>query len=170
MFFNTAAEDACPEKRRQQMTTRDHEFDENGLLRDGRSARVGMMMRDSLSPVQRAIMQDGITTGRDKIYERAAADERVTIVDAFGNGGAALHRPGARYAVQGAGTTDPAPTHADARDEAYQQHDAEEARRWWQGSDREIPVKRVTGDALQDAYLDRDEHDANAWRQQTETR
>jgi hypothetical protein len=152
------------------MTTReDEDFDENGLLRDGRSARVGMMMRDSLSPVPRAIMQDGIASGRDKIYERAAADERLTIVDAFGNGGAALHRPGARYAVQGAGTPDPAPAHAVARDEAYRQHDAEEARRW-QGSDREIPVKRVTGDARMDAYLDRDEHDANAWRQQTETR
>jgi hypothetical protein len=88
------------------MTTRSNEdFDENGLLRDGRSARVGMMMRDSLSPVQRAIMQDGVASGRDKIYERAAADERVTIVDAFGNGGAALHRPGARYAVRGGAFT-----------------------------------------------------------------
>jgi hypothetical protein len=127
------------------ITRKDEDFDENGLLRNGRSTRVGMMTRDSVR------------------------DERLTIVDAFGNGGAALQRPGARYAVQGAGTTDPAPTHADARDEAYRQHDAEEARRW-QGSDREIPVKRVTGDARMDAYLDRDEHDANAWRQQTERR
>jgi hypothetical protein len=145
------------------MTTNDEDFDENGLLRDGRSSRVGMMMRDSMSPVQRAIMQDGAASGRDKIYDR------LTIVDAFGNGGAALHRPGARYAVLRAGTTDPAPAHADAkhadgRDEAYRQHDAEEARRWWQGTDREVPVKRVTGDARQDAYQDRDEHDANAWK------
>jgi hypothetical protein len=152
------------------MTNKDDNIDERGLLRDGCSFRVGMMMRDGLSPVQRAVMQDGIASGRDKIYERAAADEGLTIVDAFGNGGAALHRPGPRYAVQGAGTTDPAPTHADAthadaRDEAYRKHDAEEARRWWQGTDREIPVKRVTGDARMDAYLDRDEYDANAWRQ-----
>jgi hypothetical protein len=144
------------------MTTNDEDFDENGLLRDGRSSRVGMMMRDSLSPVQRAIMQDGIASGRDKIHER------LTIVDAFGNGGLALHRPGARYAVQGADTADPAPahadaTHADARDEAYRQHDAEEARRW-QGEGREVPVKRVAGDARMDAYLDREEHDASAWR------
>jgi hypothetical protein len=128
------------------MTTRNDDFDENGLLRDGHSSRVGMLMRDS------------------------ATDERLTIVDAFGNGGAALHRPGARYAVQGAGgTTDPAPTHKDAkdakdaRDEAYRLHDAEEARRW-QGDGREIPVKRATGDAVLDAYRDRDESDANAWR------
>jgi hypothetical protein len=82
-------------------------------------------------------MQDGITSGRDKIYERAAADEGLTIVDAFGNGGAALHRPGARYAaLSRVRTPDPAPTHADTRrtrtprDEAYRQHDAAEARRW----------------------------------------
>jgi hypothetical protein len=70
-------------ERKQRMTTKDENFDEHGLLRDGRSTRVGMMMRDSLSP----------------------ADERVTIVDAFGNGGAALHRPGARYAVRGGAFT-----------------------------------------------------------------
>jgi hypothetical protein len=133
------------------MTNKDDDFDENGLLRNGRSARVGMMMRDSSDA------------------------ERLTIVDAFGCGGAALHRPGPRYAVQGAGTTDPAPTHSDAthadvRDETYRQHNAEEARRWWQGTDREVPVKRVTGDARLDAYQDRDEHDANAWRRPTEER
>jgi hypothetical protein len=92
------------------MTTRsDEDFDENGLLRDGRSARVGMMMRDSLSPVQRAIMRDCVATGRDKIYERAAADERVTIVDAFGNGGAALQRPGVCYGCTPAQARQPQP-------------------------------------------------------------
>jgi subtilisin family serine protease len=140
------------------MTDKDDDFDENGLLKNGRSSRVGMMMRDSLSPVQRAVMQDGI--------ERAAADERITIVDAFGNAGAALQRPGARYAVPSPAATDPAPAQdaTDPRDEAYRQHDAEEARRW-QGDGREVPVKRVTGDARMDAYLDREEHDANAWKQ-----
>jgi hypothetical protein len=130
------------------ITRKDDDFDENGLLRNGRSTRVRMMTRDS------------------------AADEHLTIVDAFGNGGAALHRPGARYAVQagagstdaGAGSTDADATHADARDEAYRQHDAEEARRW-QGQGREIPVKRDTGDAVLDAYRERDEHDANAWKE-----
>jgi hypothetical protein len=141
----------------------DDDFDENGLLKDGHSIRVGMM--DSLSPLQAAIMQDSISSGRDKIFEPVTTDQRITVVDAFGNGGLALHRPGYRYAAPCAGTTDAgiAPPLADARDEAYQQHDAEEARRW-QGSDREIPLKRITDDARLDAYLARDEHDANAWR------
>jgi hypothetical protein len=129
------------------MTTKDDNFDEHGRLKDGRSTRVGMTARD----------------GQD--------DERVTIVDAFGNGGAALQRPGARYAVQAtpnqaakdAAARDAAAKDADPRDAAYREHDAAEARRW-QGADRAVPVKSATGDARQDAYLDRDEHDANAWR------
>jgi hypothetical protein len=81
--------------------------------------------------------------------------------------------------VQGAGAPDPEPTHKDEKDqkdadakdakdpreEAYRQRDAEDARQWWQGTDREIPVKSATGDARQDAYQARDEHDANAWRE-----
>jgi hypothetical protein len=131
------------------MTTRDDAFDENGLLRDGHSSRVRMTMRDS-------------------------ADERVTIVDALGCGGFALHRPGARYAAQagatdaGAGSTAADADPKDPRIEAYQQHDNAEARRW-QGDGREVPVRQSTGDARQDAYLDRDESDANAWRNPTPT-
>jgi hypothetical protein len=49
------------------------------------------------------------------------------------------------------------------RDEAYKRHDAEEARRW-QGPDREIKMKPITGDAREDAYLARQQHDENAWR------
>jgi hypothetical protein len=49
------------------------------------------------------------------------------------------------------------------RDEAYRQVEAQEARRW-QGSDREISVRPITGDARVDAYLAREEHDTNAWR------
>jgi hypothetical protein len=47
--------------------------------------------------------------------------------------------------------------------DAYRQHNADEARRW-QGADRAVPVKSATGDAVLDAYLDRDESDASAWR------
>jgi hypothetical protein len=135
------------------MTTRNDDFDDRGLLKDGRTFRVGMTMRD----------------GQD--------DERVVIVDGFGNGGIALHRPGARHAVlaaagstdagadtdAGAGSAAADTKDADPREAVYLQHDADEARRW-QGQGREVPVKSATGDAVQDAYLDRDESDANAWR------
>jgi hypothetical protein len=38
-------------------------FDERGLLKDGRKTRISLMMRDSVSDVQRAIMQDKATRG-----------------------------------------------------------------------------------------------------------
>jgi hypothetical protein len=53
--------------------TNDDAFDENGLLKDGKSVRVTMMMRDGMTP------------------------SPVTVVDAFGNDGLALHQPGYRY-------------------------------------------------------------------------
>jgi hypothetical protein len=63
----------------------DDAFDERGLLRDGRRARVPLMMRDSdgLSDLQRSVMADSM--------QRDAAKR-------FGlNDSLALHKPGQRF-------------------------------------------------------------------------
>jgi hypothetical protein len=57
----------------------DDALDERGVLRDGHRLRISMAMRDSLSPVQRAIMED-----------RVVRDFGLT--DAL-----ALHKPGYRF-------------------------------------------------------------------------
>jgi hypothetical protein len=140
----------------------DDDFDENGLLKDGRSIRIGLLMKDHMTPVQRAIAQDSQASGRDKIL-RDATDAPV-LLDSYG-GTTALNRPGFRYLRNDANTYGSGAQIAQAhvRDEAYALHDQEEARRW-QGPDSEIPLKKITGDACQDAYLAREEHDSNAWR------
>ena len=130
-------------------------FDADGILKDGRSARVALFMRDSMSPLQRAVMDDAYETGRDRVLRDASAS---LITDAFGDTGAGLHRPGYRLQPSERSTE-----LARMRDEAYGQVEAQEARRW-QGSDREISVRQITGDARVDAYLCREEHDTNAWR------
>jgi hypothetical protein len=134
--------------------------DERGVLEDGRTFRMPMYLMDH---VQRAIAQDGHETGRDRLL-RDTTRPRPIVVDEFGNAGAALRGPGPCY-LTGA-LPEAAAARLHARDQAYQQHDAEEARRW-QGSDhdREIPLKHITGDARMDAYLARHEYDTNAWRQ-----
>jgi hypothetical protein len=131
-----------------------HDNDDESILKDGERLRVSMMMRDSMSPLQRAIAQDNHETGRDKILRDAIEIKTAPMVtDAFGDSGAGLHRPGYRFGHM----------QRTVVDQAYQQHDQEESRRW-QGSAREIPVKVITGDARMDAYLAREEHDTNAWR------
>ena len=57
-------------------------FDERGLLRDGGRIRVPMMMRDS---------DDGLTTLQRSVRDATAP---LRVVDAFGNSGLALSRPG----------------------------------------------------------------------------
>jgi hypothetical protein len=66
-------------------------FDEHGVLKNKRSARVPMMMRDGLSDLQRSV--------RD-------ATASLRVVDAFGNSGLALNKPGARYLTAGKHTSD----------------------------------------------------------------
>jgi hypothetical protein len=63
----------------------DGPFDRRGLLKDGRSTRVPMLMRDSdtLSEVQRSVITDGL--------QRDAA-RRLGLAD-----GLDLHRPGPRF-------------------------------------------------------------------------
>jgi hypothetical protein len=77
--------------KRQDDTDDDDIFDDRGLLKDKHSARVPMMMRDGLTDLQRSV-RDHYAPAR--------------VVDAFGDSGAGLHRPGSRYLVAGAGTAD----------------------------------------------------------------
>jgi hypothetical protein len=132
----------------------DDAFGPDGLLKDGRAARVPLMLRDAdgLSEVQSA---------RDK------AAHGVTVVDGFG-GTARLHQPGPRYAR-------PAPEHSvdhavqvtrdHMRAEAYadavqQMCDA------WRGpnvSDRECQRIHDTGNPIADAYLDQLHDLQNSW-------
>jgi hypothetical protein len=136
----------------------DSPFDADGILKDGRSARIALFMRDSMSPLQRAVMDDAYETGRDRVLRDASALGLIT--DAFGDTGAGLHRPGYRLQQPGERATES----ARMRDEAYRQVEAQEARRWQGDSDREISVRQITGDARVDAYFSREEHDTNAWR------
>ena len=62
----------------------DDAFDAFGILRDGKSTRVSVMMRDAaMSPLQRSVMADGL---------RRDAARRLGLADA-----AALHKPGQRF-------------------------------------------------------------------------
>jgi len=137
------------------MRRSDDDDEVRSILRDGERRRVPMMFRDSA--VQRSIREDAQQTGRDQMFRDATAPALIT--DAFGDSGAGLHRPGYRFQQLGERATES----ARMRDEAYRQMEAEEARRW-QGFEREIPVRQITGDARVDTYLAREEHDANAWR------
>jgi hypothetical protein len=74
-------------------------FDENGTLKDGKRSRVSMMMRDSLTPLQREIAEH--------------SGKRPLVTDGSGHV-LGLHRPGYRYLVE-------TPT-TDARDEAHRDY------------------------------------------------
>jgi hypothetical protein len=132
----------------------DDNLDENGLLKDGRSVRVPMMMRDA----------DGLTDLQRSVRDHFAP---ARVVDAFGDAGAGLHRPGSRHLVAGAGTVDHAKqVMADhMRREARDQHvaDLQDA---WKGNntnDREVARVHDTGDAVRDAYLDQVADLTSAW-------
>ncbi len=87
-------------------------FDERGILKDGRTVRVPLHLRDSV--------------------QRGAVDEALVIVDGFGNGGLALHRPGARYAACGSHSIDNAvqTTLRCMRAEAYAAYDQQICDAW----------------------------------------
>lgn len=137
------------------MTKRDDNDDDdrNNVLRDGERLRVPLWMMDG---TQHEIAQSW--------RQIVTAESRALVTDALGQSGLALHRPGARYLVPNS-TTGIAvqATLRMMRDEAYQQYDAEQSCRA-KDPDREIPLQRITGDARRDAYLAREQHDANAWR------
>ena len=132
----------------------DDALDENGLLKDGRSVRISMMMRDSA---------DGLTDLQRSVRDHFAP---ARVVDAFGDAGAGLHRPGSRYLVAGAGTVDHAKqVMADhMRREARDQYIADLQNAWKNGTnDREVARVHDTGDAVRDSYLDQVHDLTTAW-------
>ena len=129
-------------------------FDERGFLKDKHSVRVPMMMRDSA---------DGLTDLQRSVRDATAP---LRVVDAFGNSGLALNKPGARYLSAGEHTVDHAALvmHDHLRREARDQYiaDLQDA---WKGNntDREIARIHNTGDARTDAYLDQKYDLENSW-------
>jgi hypothetical protein len=89
------------------------------------------------------------------------------VVDAFGNSGLALHKPGSRYLTAGTRT----PEHAalvmrdHLRREARDQYIAELCDSWKGNNknDREVAHVHNTGDARTDAYLDQKYDLENSW-------
>src|SRR5262245_22207001 len=84
----------------------------------------------------------------------STTDAAAVVVDAFGDSGAGLHRPGARYLHAGHRTVDHAvqTTLAAMRDEAYRSAESEASNAWKGSNDREIVAKPITGDARADSY------------------
>ena len=104
-----------------------------GALKDGRSVRVSMMMRDAVPPPSPgALVMYDVPPQRDALVINTSTPPM--IVDAFG-GTEGLNRPGARYLVAGHRTVDHAvmTTLAAMRDEAYRAYD-EEAQNAWRGN------------------------------------
>ena len=137
--------------KRQHDTDDDDMFDERGLLKDKRSVRISMMMRDSA---------DGLT---DLVRDATAP---LRVVDAFGNSGLALSRPGARYLTAGTRTTDHAAMVMldHLRREARDQYIVELQDAWkGNNTDREVARIHNTGDARTDAYLDQKYDLENSW-------
>jgi hypothetical protein len=135
------------------------DFDERGVLKDGRTLRVGMQFMDSMS---RAIATE---TTRRKVRDAITDDAQV--VDAFGDGGLALNKPGSRYLTAGHRSIDHAvqTTREYERRQAYA--DSVQATcDAWRGNNRdlhEVPRIHNTGDATRDAYLDSVSDLENAW-------
>src|SRR6476646_10344383 len=110
----------------------DEDFDERGLLKNGRTLRVPLMMRDadSLSEVQRAVMRDKAARG-------------------YGLVDAARHQPGPCCCTDQAAN--------DARERAYQEAKREAQEAWKTNNnmtDWEVARVHDTGDPVRDAYLD----------------
>jgi hypothetical protein len=141
--------------KRQHDADDDDMFDERGFLKDKHSVRVPMMMRDSA---------DGLTALQRSVRD---ATGPLRVVDAFGNSGLALCRPGLRYLTAGKHTPDHAALvmrdhlRREARDEYVQR-----LCNAWKGTgtnDREVPRIHNTGDARTDAYLDSVADLTTAW-------
>jgi hypothetical protein len=134
----------------------DDNLDERGLLKDKRSVRVPMMMRDG--------GEDGLTDLQRSVRDATAP---LRVVDAFGNSGLALHKPGFRYLTAGTRT----PEHAALvmRDHLRREAYAESVRQLcdgWKGdnnNNREVARIHNTGDARTDAYLDQLHDLTTAW-------
>jgi hypothetical protein len=121
-----------------------------------------MQFMDSMSPLQRAIARDSTMS---KVRDVITNDAQV--VDAFGDSGLALSKPGPRYltadrnsvqyAVQVTADHNRREAYADALHETCDT---------WRGKNRDLyEVLRFhnTGDATRDAYLDSVSDLENAW-------
>jgi len=140
--------------KRQQHDSDDDPFDERGVLSDGGRIRVPMMMRDS---------DDGLTALQRSVRDATAP---LRVVDAFGNSGLALSRPGARYLTAGTCTPDHAALvmRDHLRREARDEYVAALQSAWKNGTnDREVARVHDTGDAVRDAYLDSVADLTTAW-------
>jgi hypothetical protein len=136
--------------------------DDNVLrtLKDGERIHFSMMAMDSGGEVLPRNAANTVDTGAP-----------LRVVDAFGNSGLALHKPGFRYLTAGTRT----PEHAALvmRDhqcrEARDQYIAELCDAWKSTgtSDREIGRIHNTGDARTDAYLDQKYDLENSWHRGT---
>jgi hypothetical protein len=124
----------------------DEPFDERGILKDGRSARVPMMMRDAMSPLQRAVAQHS-------------------------RGGPVGHKPGFVYSTDASLN--------DAKTRAYAEYDAEQRDAYkyplgFRGArdvtsdvhngPKEQRQDTMSVDQREQAYREREDADANAWR------
>jgi hypothetical protein len=101
----------------------DEAFDERGILKDGRSTRVSMRFRDSLSPLQKAVAAD-----------TAARTNKIT--DGRGGDANSLHRPGFRVSA------------GDARQkvaDAYARYETELCNRY-KANDSETLCPRCSGE------------------------
>ena len=107
---------------------------------------------------------DGLTDLQRSVRDATAP---LRVVDALGNSGLALSRPGARYLTAGTRTPDHAALvmRDHLRREARDQHvaDLQDA---WKGNntnDREVARVHNTGDAVRDSYLDQVHDLTTAW-------
>ena len=125
--------------------------DDDDVLRDGQRIVVPLNMRDSMSPMQRAVAEDKAARG-------------VTVVDGLGR--TAGHRPGACYLRTVPHTVDHAVavTQEHLRSEAYADSIRELCDAWkGNTNDREVARVHDTGDPVADAWLDQKYDLENSW-------
>jgi DnaJ-class molecular chaperone len=123
--------------RRQQQHDDDDDgvFDKHGILRDGKSVRVPLFMRDGLSPVQQAVAQSS-----------------VSVTDGQGDT-VGLHRPGFRLADAAAPLR--------ARDAAYSAYERELTTAWRGNRSRaDAAAERLCPDCDGSGEIDGEECDS----------
>ena len=125
----------------------DDDFDERGILKDGHKIRVSLMMRDGMSPLQRAVAQHSVA---------------MRLHDGFG--GPVGHKPGYVFSTDASLN--------DARELAYAAYDAElrdaykHPQGWRSGLDASDEARDAMAvmDEREAAYRLADEELCNAWR------
>ena len=134
-------------------------FDERGLLKDGRSSRVGMMMRDSLTPVQQAVLDRQTSMMTDVLHkpgyvlDTRTEHQKKSVEDAYA---AADLRDADAW--RGDKPKDAAPDDLDHKRQA-----AAEAL-WRANAASFVNAMRGAPNDLAAAYALADQADASAWR------